>query len=181
MLGSMALWDSVAELPVKVDGYKLERRESSTPSGWTRVTTTVVLAGDGETGLGEDVTYESEMHDGVPDELMLAGTWSLEDFSHRLDDMEELLLPRRGTLWTFTTQQFIPKSPPYAIVETPETFQPYGVGYVEFDGLVKVEGRLTEPDVAKLEIGMEMEVVVVPFRTDDDGNQVTTFAFQPVG
>ena len=90
MLGSMALWDSVAELPVKVDGYKLERRESSTPSGWTRVTTTVVLAGDGETGLGEDVTYESEMHDGVPDELMLAGTWSLEDFSHRLDEVEEL-------------------------------------------------------------------------------------------
>jgi len=90
MLGSMALWDSVAELPVKVDGYKLERRESSTPSGWTRVTTTVVLAGDCETGLGEDVTYESEMHDGVPDELMLAGTWSLEDFSHRLDEVEEL-------------------------------------------------------------------------------------------
>jgi len=90
MLGSMALWDSVAELPVKVDGYKLERRESSTPSGWTRVTTTVVLVGDGETGLGEDVTYESEMHDGVPDELMLAGTWSLEDFSHRLDEVEEL-------------------------------------------------------------------------------------------
>jgi uncharacterized OB-fold protein len=97
------------------------------------------------------------------------------------DDMKELLLPRRGTLWTFTTQQFIPKSPPYAIVETPETFRPFAVGYVEFDGLVKVEGRLTEPDAAKLEIGMEMEVVVVPFRIDDDGNQVTTFAFQPVG
>ena len=31
MLGSMSLWDSVAELPVKVDGYTLERRESSTP------------------------------------------------------------------------------------------------------------------------------------------------------
>ena len=96
------------------------------------------------------------------------------------DDMKELLLPRQGTLWTFTTQQFIPKSPPYAIVETPETFQPFAVGYVEFGGLVKVEGRLTEPDAAKLEIGMEMEVVVVPFRTDDDGNEVVTFAFQPV-
>ncbi len=90
MLGSMALWDSVAELTVKVDGYTLERRESSTPSGWTRVTTTVVLAGDGETGQGEDVTYEAEMHDGVPEELMLAGTWSLADFSHRLDEFEEL-------------------------------------------------------------------------------------------
>jgi hypothetical protein len=90
MLGSMALWDSVAELTVKVDGYTLERRESSTPSGWMRVTTTVVLAGDGETGLGEDVTYEAEMHDEVPEELMLGGTWSLEDFSHRLDEFEEL-------------------------------------------------------------------------------------------
>jgi hypothetical protein len=86
----MALWDSVAKLPVKVDGYQLERRESSTPSGWTRVTTTVVLQGEGASGQGEDVTYESELHDGVPDELMLAGTWSLEDFSHRLDEVEEL-------------------------------------------------------------------------------------------
>ena len=90
MLGSMALWDSVAELPVKVDGYKLERRESPTPSGWTRVTTTVVLEGEGAPGQGEDVTYESELQDGVPDELMLAGTWSFEDFSHRLDEFEEL-------------------------------------------------------------------------------------------
>jgi hypothetical protein len=27
---------------------------------------------------------------------------------------------------------------------------------------------------------MEMELVVVPFRTDDDGNEVMTFAFRPV-
>ena len=29
--------------------------------------------------------------------------------------------------------------------------------------------------------GMDMELVLVPFRTDDDGNEVVTFAFQPVG
>ena len=28
---------------------------------------------------------------------------------------------------------------------------------------------------------MEMELVLVPFRTDDDGNDVVTFAFRPVG
>ena len=28
--------------------------------------------------------------------------------------------------------------------------------------------------------GMEMELVIVPFRTDDDGNEVVTFAFRPV-
>jgi hypothetical protein len=86
----MSLWDSVSGLTLKVDGYSLERRESSTPSGWTRVTTTVHLDGEGATGEGEDVTYEGELHEDVPDELMLAGTWSVEDFSHRLDALEEL-------------------------------------------------------------------------------------------
>jgi hypothetical protein len=86
----MSLWESLAGLELRVDDYRLQRRESPTPSGWTRVTTTVVLEGDGASGEGEDVTYDAEMHDGVPDDLMLAGTWSLEDFSHRFDDFEEL-------------------------------------------------------------------------------------------
>ena len=86
----MSLWDSLAGLTIKVDGYRLERRESPTPGGWTRVTTTVVLEGDGATGEGEDVTYEAELHDGVPAELMLAGTWTLEDLSHHLDEFDDL-------------------------------------------------------------------------------------------
>jgi hypothetical protein len=86
----MSLWDGVAELELRTDGYRLERRESTTPAGWTRVTTTVVLECDGETGSGEDVTYDAALHDGVPDELMFAGTWSLEDLSHRFDEFEEL-------------------------------------------------------------------------------------------
>jgi hypothetical protein len=86
----MSLWDEVADLEIRIDGYSLQRRESATPSGWTRVTTTIVLEGEGATGEGEDVTYEAESHENVPDELMLAGTWSLEDLSHRLDEFEEL-------------------------------------------------------------------------------------------
>jgi hypothetical protein len=86
----MSLWDAVAGLTVKADGYALKRRESSTPSGWTRVTTTVVLEGDGATGQGEDVTYDAAMHDGVPSELMFAGTWRFEDLSRRLDEFGEL-------------------------------------------------------------------------------------------
>jgi hypothetical protein len=84
----MSLWDEVAELTVKVDGYALQRRESSTPSGWTRVTTTVVLEGDGATGEGEDVVYTAEDHEHVPEDLMLAGTWSFEDVSRHLDELE---------------------------------------------------------------------------------------------
>ncbi len=92
-------------------------------------------------------------------------------------EVEEL--PRRGTLWTYTIQRFMPKRP-YNSGETPETFQPYGVGYVELPDGVRVEGRLTENDPDKLEIGMEMEVVFEPFRTEEDGTEVINFAFRPL-
>jgi L-alanine-DL-glutamate epimerase-like enolase superfamily enzyme len=84
----MSLWEKVADLQVRVDGYALQRRESQTPSGWTRVTTTVVLEGDGIRGEGEDVTYTADDHEHVPADLMLAGTWSLEDLSRRLGELE---------------------------------------------------------------------------------------------
>ena len=93
--------------------------------------------------------------------------------------MEEQLLARRGTLWAWTTQDFPPPSPPF-LGATGKAFVPFAVGYVELPGEVKVEARLTETDPAVLTIGMEMELVLVPFRTDDDGNEVVTFAFAPV-
>lgn len=93
--------------------------------------------------------------------------------------MEEQLLGRQGRLWAWTTQHFPPPSPPYA-GPTGDAFVPYGVGYVELPGEVKVETRLTEADPDALTAGMEMELVVVPFRTDDDGSEVMTFAFRPV-
>ena len=93
--------------------------------------------------------------------------------------MQQHLLARRGTLWAWTTQDFPPPSPPFTGAGGKE-FVPFGVGYVDL-GDVKVESRLTEHDAAKLQHGMAMELVVVPFRTDDDGNEVVTFAFRPVG
>jgi uncharacterized OB-fold protein len=93
-------------------------------------------------------------------------------------EMVEHLLARRGRLWAWTTQDFPPPSPPYA-GPTGKEFVPFGVGYVELPGEVKVESRLTENDPAVLVAGMEMELTLVPFRTDDDGNEVVTFAFRP--
>ncbi|MHB8470610.1 MAG: enolase-like domain-containing protein [Gaiellaceae bacterium] len=83
----MPLWDSLAGLRVRIDGYGVARRELDTGS-WTRVTTTVQLHGDGSTGEGEDVTYTAQDHDAFPAALMLAGTWTLDELSRRLDDVE---------------------------------------------------------------------------------------------
>ena len=60
---------------------------------------------------------------------------------------------------------------------------PYGVGYVQLesgDSGVIVESRLTENDPDRLRIGMPVELVIVPFTTDDEGREVVTFAFAPV-
>jgi hypothetical protein len=86
----MSVWDSVAGLELRVDGYTLGRRESLTPSGWARVTTVVEIHGDEVAGVGEDVTYEAESHDGVPAELTVGGTWTFDDFSRSLDGFAEL-------------------------------------------------------------------------------------------
>ncbi|HET9772475.1 MAG TPA: OB-fold domain-containing protein [Acidimicrobiia bacterium] len=85
-------------------------------------------------------------------------------------EVEERRLGRRGTLYTWTVQGFRPK-PPYA---GPEPFEPYGVGYVELPGEVRVEARLTVADPAVLRIGMPMALVALPF-----GDKLT-YAFAPV-
>ena len=91
------------------------------------------------------------------------------------NDTETVELSPRGTLWTWTVQGFPPKSPPYIGSDDPATFQPFGVGYVELPGQVKVEARLTESDPEKLRIGMEMETVTVELI-----DAVLTYAFKPV-
>lgn len=96
------------------------------------------------------------------------------------ESVSDLELSNRGTLWTWTTQGFPPKNPPYIGPNDPETFEPYAVGYVELPGQVRVEGRLTESDPDALRIGMEMELTIIPFATDDEGNEIVTFAFRPL-
>ena len=94
-------------------------------------------------------------------------------------NMSELPLPRRGTLVSWTTQEF-PPVVPFAGDATGESFQPFGVGLVQLGDVVRVEARLTESDPTQLEFGMDVELAVIPFSVDDDGNEIMTFAFAPV-
>jgi uncharacterized protein len=94
-------------------------------------------------------------------------------------EFTERLLSGRGTLWTFTTQDFRPPSPPYDGADTAATFAPYAVGYVELPEQVMVEARLTEPDPARLAIGQPMRLAIVPYRVSADGTEIMTFAFGP--
>jgi uncharacterized OB-fold protein len=92
---------------------------------------------------------------------------------------EEVLLSRRGVLWSFTIQRF-PPPPPFLGEQDREAYVPFGVGYVELPEGIRIEGRLTTHDPDKLSIGMEMELAVEKFTTGEDGGDVLTFAFRPV-
>jgi uncharacterized OB-fold protein len=86
-------------------------------------------------------------------------------------DVREHPLATRGHLWTWTIQCFEPKAP----YVSDAVFEPYGVGYVELPGEVRVESRLTVADPAELRIGMPMELTVIPAA----GGKLT-YAFQPI-
>lgn len=94
--------------------------------------------------------------------------------------MVERGLPRHGTLVSWTTQGF-PPSVDYMGDPAGASFEPFGVGLVQLDDLVRVESRLTESDPTKLDFGMPVELRIVPFYVDADGTEILTFAFAPVG
>jgi hypothetical protein len=79
----LATYDRLRGLPLDVGSVRTERFETEVSSGFTRVTTVVILEGGGVEGRGEDVTYEAADHDAFP-KLELAGSWTLDEVSRLL-------------------------------------------------------------------------------------------------
>ncbi len=93
-------------------------------------------------------------------------------------NLEEIKLKTKGTLWTWTSQEYLTKG--LNDYKDPKDFKPYYLGYVELPGQVRVESRLLVDDASALKIGMEMEMVIVPFRVEPDGTETMIYAFKPV-
>ena len=97
--------------------------------------------------------------------------------------VEHYKLSRRGTLWSWTSQDFLPKEPyegpgsgPGANGSGgPPDFEPFLIGYVELPGEVIVESRIVDACLEDLHLGMALEFCIVPFNARYD-----TFAFRPV-
>ena len=106
----MRTWDLLAAIPVRIEGYSFQRLAQPVSSGFERVTTVVRLFGDGEEGVGEDVSYTAEDHDrllGWGTRLPLAGKHTLASLSEKLDEVDlfpvEPALPvsRNYRRWAF--------------------------------------------------------------------------------
>ncbi len=83
------LYDALRDLPVQVDSFATEKLSRAISPEFTRRTTVVRLRGDGDEGVGEDVTYAPAEHD--TDRFPrpeLAGEWTLASLAARLDQVE---------------------------------------------------------------------------------------------
>ena len=94
-------------------------------------------------------------------------------------DVEPCKLARKGRLWSWTTQGFLPKTPyegpGSGPDEGPPDFVPFLLGYVELPGEVIVESRIVDARLEDLHLDMPLEFCIVAFNATHD-----TFAFRPV-
>ena len=83
------------------------------------------------------------------------------------DDLAQVPLSRRGTLWGYTENRY----PPPAPYPAPDPFEPFAVAAVELadEGLI-VLGKVVDGTLAAdLKVGMEMELTTMPLFVDDEG------------
>src|SRR5918992_969558 len=87
----MSTYERVADLALTIDGYALQGLSRAVSSGFERHTTVIRLRGDGEEGVGEDVTYEAALQIAQQEHgpvLPLAGEWTFDGFSRHLEDLD---------------------------------------------------------------------------------------------
>lgn len=85
------LYDAVSDLPLRIADTARTRRERDTSSGFQRTTTTFHLRGDGVSGRGEDVSYDTEDHkvlESAPAFDLRGRYGSFAAFSDYLDDVD---------------------------------------------------------------------------------------------
>ncbi len=91
------------------------------------------------------------------------------------DELEQVRLSRRGTLWSYTENRYQPP-PPYP---QQAQFEPFAVAAVQLadEGLI-VLGKVVEGTLAAdLKVGMEMELTTMALYIGDDGIEHTVYAW----
>lgn len=89
-----ALWARLSQLPLQVERVELEPLSVRFSAEFERRTTIVHLHGAGEEGVGEDVTYDPQLHTSEPlrgsveGKHPLTGAFTLASFSQRLAELD---------------------------------------------------------------------------------------------
>ena len=93
------------------------------------------------------------------------------------EGVEEVLLPAKGKLASYTIQYY-PCPPPFKVEQK---ITPYGIALVEFENeKIQIAGIITETDLKSLKMGMEMETTTLTMFTNEEKQEVVTWAFRAV-
>ncbi|MCL2915506.1 OB-fold domain-containing protein [Shewanella corallii] len=98
---------------------------------------------------------------------------------NRCDLQTELLpLSREGVLWSWTTQAYPPKAPPFADQQLIENFSPFLLGFVELPEGIRVITRLQ--NVHTPEIGIPVKLTPLDITLAPNKQARQAFAFVPI-
>lgn len=89
---------------------------------------------------------------------------------------DSAVLSDNGTLWSYTIARY---PPPGNYKGKVDPFEPFAVGFIQLREGLRILSRLAQCDLNGLRIGMDMELVIAPFYTDEEGCQVLSYAFRP--
>ena len=89
--------------------------------------------------------------------------------------VEEVLLSRRGTLYSYAIQSYRPPA-----LFRMEPWAPYAIGQIELPEGLRVMGMLTGCALDDIVIGMEVELTAEPLYRDELGRNVLTYKFKPL-
>jgi uncharacterized OB-fold protein len=104
-----------------------------------------------------------------------------EHYQHRpgcsREGVENVLLPNKGKLASYVIMHYTPP-PPFKFEKNPV---PYGIALVEFENeRIQVAGIITDTDLKSLKLGMKMETVTLRMFSNDEKQDVVTWAFRAV-
>ena len=104
-----------------------------------------------------------------------------EHYQHRpgcsREGVEDVLLSNKGKLASYVIMRYTPP-PPFKFEQS---IVPYGIGLVEFENeRIQVAGIITDTDPKSLKLGMKMETVTLRMFTNDEKQDVVTWAFRAV-
>lgn len=89
--------------------------------------------------------------------------------------LEDVLLSPRGRISTFTV---VRQQPAGGFYHGPV---PYAYGLVDMPEGVRVLSQITADDLGAIQLDSEAELLIRPLHKDQEGREVITFMFTPIG